>query len=126
MRERERHRERDGERVGERETEERERDRQRRERESETEKRERERGRQRRERERKRESVNTFSVCLQNFVSSCVDCTWWTKERVGRFSSEFLPFSPTTNFIPPFLHTHLIHFVSCDSESSVLGRHRCD
>ena len=30
---------------------------------------------------------------------------------VGFFAG-FLPFPPTTNFIPPFLHTHLIHFVS--------------
>ena len=30
----------------------------------------------------------------------------------SRGFSRFLPFSPTTNFIPPFLHTHLIHFVS--------------
>ena len=29
---------------------------------------------------------------------------------VGFFAG-FIPFSPTTNFIPPFLHTHLIHFV---------------
>ena len=32
--------------------------------------------------------------------------SWWTKRGLGRF----LPFSPTTNFIPPFLHTHHIHF----------------
>ena len=38
--------------------------------------------------------------------------SWWTKRGLGRFFSGFLPFSPTTNFIPPFLHTHLIHFVS--------------
>ena len=38
--------------------------------------------------------------------------SWWTKRGQGRFFSGFLPFSPTTNFIPPFLHTHLIHFVS--------------
>ena len=36
----------------------------------------------------------------------------WTKRGLGRFFSGFLPFSPTTNFIPPFLHTHLIHFIS--------------
>ena len=37
---------------------------------------------------------------------------WWTKWGLGRFFTGFLPFSPTTNFISPFLHTHLIHFVS--------------
>ena len=36
--------------------------------------------------------------------------SWWTKRDLGRFFMGFLPFSPTTNFIPPFLHTHLIHF----------------
>ena len=38
--------------------------------------------------------------------------SWWTKRGLGRFSSGFLPFSPTTNFIPPFLHTQLIHSAS--------------
>ena len=38
--------------------------------------------------------------------------SWWTKRGQGTFFSGFLPFSPTTNFIPPFLHTHLIHFAS--------------
>ena len=38
--------------------------------------------------------------------------SWWTKRGLGRIFTGFLPFSPTTNFIPPFLHTHLIHFVS--------------
>ena len=38
--------------------------------------------------------------------------SWWTKWGLGRFFAGFLPFSPTTNFIPPFLHTHLIHFIS--------------
>ena len=38
--------------------------------------------------------------------------SWWTKRGLGRFFMGFLPFSPTTNFIPPFLHAHLIHFVS--------------
>ena len=36
--------------------------------------------------------------------------SWWTKRGLGTFFTGFLPFSPTTNFIPPFLHTHLIHF----------------
>ena len=38
--------------------------------------------------------------------------SWWTKRGLGRFFSGFLPFSPTTNFIPQFLHAHLIHSVS--------------
>ena len=38
--------------------------------------------------------------------------SWWTKRGLGRFFSGFLPFSPATNFISPFLHPHLIHFVS--------------
>ena len=38
--------------------------------------------------------------------------SWWTKRGLGRFFTGFLPFSSTTNFIPPFLHTHLIHFIS--------------
>ena len=37
---------------------------------------------------------------------------WCTKRGLGRLFTGFLPFSTTTNFIPPFLHTHLIHFVS--------------
>ena len=50
---------------------------------------------------------------------------------LGRFFLEFLPFSPATNFIPPFLHTHLIHFLlfhyirPCDSASGLDGRHPC-
>ena len=56
--------------------------------------------------------------------------SWWTKRGLGRFFSGFLPFSPTTNFIPPFLHTHLIHFsfhfiCPCDGASGVVGRHPC-
>ena len=31
---------------------------------------------------------------------------------LGRIFSGFLPFSHTTIYIPPFPHTHLIHFVS--------------
>ena len=37
--------------------------------------------------------------------------SWWTKRDLGRFFAGFLPFSPTINFIPPFLHIHVIHFV---------------
>ena len=36
----------------------------------------------------------------------------WTKRGLRRFFSGFLPFSPTTNFIPTFLPNHLIHFIS--------------
>ena len=39
---------------------------------------------------------------------------WWTIRGLGRFFSGFLPFSPTTNSIPPFLHSHLIRFISSD------------
>ena len=35
----------------------------------------------------------------------------------------FLPFSTTTNLIPPFLHTHLIN--PCDGTTGVVGRHPC-
>ena len=56
---------------------------------------------------------------------------WWTKRSLGRFFSGFIPFSPTRNFIPPFPHTHLTHFVQfyfirlCDGTSGVVGRHPC-
>ena len=36
----------------------------------------------------------------------------WKKSSLCRFFSGFLTFSPTTNFIPPLFHTHLIPFVS--------------
>ena len=32
--------------------------------------------------------------------------SWLTKRGLGRFFAGFLPFSPSTNFFPPFLHTH--------------------
>ena len=55
--------------------------------------------------------------------------SWWTKRGLGRFFVRFLLFSPTTNFILPFLHTHLIHFVSShlpfDGASGVVGQHPC-
>ena len=38
--------------------------------------------------------------------------SWWTKRGLGRFFAGFLPFSPTTNFIPPFLHTHTFRSIS--------------
>ena len=47
------------------------------------------------------------------------------------FPRGFLQFSPATNFIPPFLHTHLIHsfsfhFISpCNGATGVVGQHRC-
>ena len=57
--------------------------------------------------------------------------SWLTKRSLGRLFSGILPFSPTINFIPPFLHTHLIHFVTvhfispCHGTSGVVGRHLC-
>ena len=54
---------------------------------------------------------------------------WWTKRGLGRFFTGFLPFSPTTNLIPPFLHPHLIYFVTfhrpCDGASGVVARYPC-
>ena len=47
--------------------------------------------------------------------------SWWTNRGLGRFFTGFLPFSRTTNFIPPFLHTHLIHF-RCISSALVMER----
>ena len=40
--------------------------------------------------------------------------SWWTKRGLGRFFSRFLPFSPTTNFIPPFSphSSHPFRFIS--------------
>ena len=38
--------------------------------------------------------------------------SWWTKRGLGRFFTGFLPFSPTTNFIPPFLYTHPFRSIS--------------
>ena len=37
---------------------------------------------------------------------------WWTRLSLGTFFSAFLPVSIATNLIPPFTHTHLIHFIS--------------
>ena len=55
--------------------------------------------------------------------------SWWTKRGLGRFFTGFLPFSPTTNFISPCLHTHSsisFHFIRpCDGVSGVVGRHPC-
>ena len=48
---------------------------------------------------------------------------WWTKRSFDRFFSGFLPFSPTTNFIPPFLYTHFNHFVSFHSPLRWCVRH---
>ena len=35
-----------------------------------------------------------------------------TKQSLGRFLSGFLQFSPATNFITQFIHTHRFHFIS--------------
>ena len=55
--------------------------------------------------------------------------SWWTKLDLGRFFTGFLPFSPTTNFIPPFLQlisSISIHFIRpCDGASGVVVRHPC-
>ena len=54
-----------------------------------------------------------------------------TERSLGKFFSVFLQFSPATNFIPQFLHTHLIHFVSfhfihnCEFAPGLAGRHPC-
>ena len=48
----------------------------------------------------------------------------WTKSSLCRFFSGFLTFSPTTNFIPPFFHTHLFRFIRpCDGASGLIRRH---
>ena len=52
---------------------------------------------------------------------------WWMKRGLVRIFLGFLQFSPSTNFIPPFLHAHLIHFVSfyficlCDGASGMVA-----
>ena len=50
--------------------------------------------------------------------------SWLTKRNLLRFFLGFLLFTPAINFIPPFLHTDFIHFVSFhqpyDGESEVL------
>ena len=78
-----------------------------------------------------------FSLCMSpalqmavsihrpnNVARFCEECVLWrvfgfrlttphiycSKRGLGRFFTGFLPFSPTTNLIAPFLHTHLIHF----------------
>ena len=57
--------------------------------------------------------------------------SWWTKLSLGRCFSGFSPFSPAINFIPPFLHNHLIHFIlfnlisPCDAVSGGVGRQPC-
>ena len=61
-------------------------------------------------------------------LGSSMWVSWWTKRGLGRFFSGFLPFSPTTNFIPPFYHFSSIsfHFTSpCDGASGVVGRNPC-
>ena len=57
--------------------------------------------------------------------------SWWTERSLGRIFWGFPPFSPTTNFILSYLHTHLIHFISfhficpCYGASGGVGRHPC-
>ena len=49
--------------------------------------------------------------------------SWWTKQSMDSVFSGFIPFFPVTNFIPTFLHTHLIHFIRpCHGPSEVVGR----
>ena len=48
---------------------------------------------------------------LSSHLSHSMWVSWWTKRSLGTFFSGFLPFSPAINFIPTFLHTHLIHFI---------------
>ena len=52
-----------------------------------------------------------------------------TKRGLGRCFTGFLPFSPTTNFIPTFLTTHIIRSIilhpPCDDAPGVVGRHSC-
>ena len=54
---------------------------------------------------------------------------WGMKWDLDRFLSAFLPFSPTTNFIPRFLHVHPIHFVSfhfispCNGATGMVSQH---
>ena len=40
--------------------------------------------------------------------------SWWTKRGLGKFFTGFLPFSPSTNFIPPFSphSSHPFRFIS--------------
>ena len=53
------------------------------------------------------------------------------KRGLGRFFPGFLSVSPTKNFISPFLHTHLIHFLTfnfmslCNGTTGGIGRHPC-
>ena len=57
--------------------------------------------------------------------------SWWTKLSMGRFFLWLLQFSLASNFIPPFLHTHLINFVSFhfiypgDDGLCMVDRHPC-
>ena len=49
---------------------------------------------------------------LSSRLSHTMWVSRWTKRSLGRLFSRFLPFSPATDFSPPFLQNHLIHFVS--------------
>ena len=61
--------------------------------------------------------------------SMWVSC--YTNLSLDRFFSGFLQFSPATNSISPFLHTHLINLISfhfirlCDGASGLVSRHPC-
>ena len=76
-------------------------------------------------------SLLESQICIS--VTPCGFHGGQNRAWVG-FLRGFLPFSPTTNFIPPFFYTHLIHFVSfhsirpCDGVtgmvSGILAIHR--
>ena len=76
-------------------------------------------------------SLQTLRTLVRVSVIYSMWVSWWTKQGLASFSKAFLPFSSTTNFIPQFLHAHLIHFVSfnfispCDCATGVVGRHSC-
>ena len=65
------------------------------------------------------------------FASShLVQSVWlssWMKQSLGRFFLGFLPFSSATNFITPFLHTPVIHFITSAPVlvSDLVGQHPC-
>ena len=60
-----------------------------------------------------RRSPPTAGVPSSRLVPS-MWVSWWTKRGLGRVFTGFLPFSPTTNFIPPFSphSSHPFRFIS--------------
>ena len=56
---------------------------------------------------------------------------WWMNRSLGRFFRGFSHFYLPQISFHPFLHTHLIHFVSfhficpCDGATGVVGQHSC-